>query len=109
MTALATFQTIGLVIIFPFVATRGRVLYTRLHSSGSRKQEPGKAHPIGGITEQQPSIGSLDDDDTMDNPVSELSTAHFDVYLLRWCYILFIILVASTGYTRTEAQMICCM
>ena len=109
MTAIAIFQTIGLTLIFPFVATKGRGLYTRIQSWRLHKKRLANGQSIGNNAEQQPaSTTSGNGEDTMENPNSELSTAHFDVYLLRWCYLVFVVFFIVVGFIKTNTQLIGC-
>ncbi|KIM23890.1 hypothetical protein M408DRAFT_332087 [Serendipita vermifera MAFF 305830] len=106
MTAVSIFQTLSLAVFFPFAATKGRSLYTRMHARtiGQNKHANGQSN--GSLAERQSLVPTGQSTDTLQNPSSELSAAHFDVYLLRWCYVVFIPLILGIGYAKNNTQLI---
>lgn len=92
-------QSLGLWIVFPLVSNGGRRLYTRIHSR--------RAHKASASTTRVESQATASDDN-LDNPVSEFSSAHFDVYLLRWCWSLAAVHLTLLGFSRNNLHLMLC-
>ncbi|KIM32157.1 hypothetical protein M408DRAFT_63372 [Serendipita vermifera MAFF 305830] len=107
MTAVSIFQTLSLALFFPFAATKGRRLYTSIHSRTIGKNKYARSQPNASFSERQPPV-TTNPTNTLQSASSGISTTHFDVYLLRWCYSVYIPLILGMGYVKNNTQLILC-
>lgn len=99
-TWIAAMQFTGMIIVFPLLSKWSRVLYARFIA---RRQERSPMQINGEPIQQQDP--RLPEGDVLSNPESELSSAHFDVYLLRWCYLFIALFYGAIALARTNAQI----
>jgi hypothetical protein len=101
MTLITAAQLFGLMVVFPSLSKWGVVFYTKIHK---RRHNANGVNVSGSIhtEEREPLVGEDDQDD----PHSEFSVAHFDVYLLRLSYFVGALFALLVGFARTNAQMV---
>jgi hypothetical protein len=98
MTLITAAQLFGLMVVFPSLSKWGVVFYTKIHK---------RQHSANGVNasesihteEREPLVGE-------DDPHSEISVAHFDVYLLRLSYFVAALFALLVGFARTNAQVV---
>ncbi|PVF99584.1 MFS general substrate transporter [Serendipita vermifera] len=100
MTMITAAQLLGLMVIFPLISKWGIVLYTKIHGRGHKLNGVGPLGPIHS-EEREALVG----EDERSDPCSDFSTAHFDVYLLRFCYAFGAAFLFCVGFVRTDAQL----
>lgn len=69
------------------------------HSGDEATQNVEESQPI-----QNPNV--VGHSDTLDNPHSELALAHFDVYLLRFCYAFACIFFITLSLARNKVELV---
>ncbi|KAG8750784.1 hypothetical protein FRC14_000222 [Serendipita sp. 396] len=104
LTWISAMQLTGATIAFPLISKLGRILYAKLTA---RKQK-GKGPTAGqdpDISRAERDVSPAPSSDTISNPRSEYSSAHFDVYLLRWSWSFIALFFVVIGFAKNTWQL----